>query len=1025
MCRQLLYLMVLASLLTLVSSPAGATTLLDYDFSDGSGTTVTDLSGNNNHGTLVGFTDTTAGAGVFNASEGWVAGGGLCFLDGGARSYVNTPLPLNALPDDFTLEFEANYAGASGWAPAVASDPLNCCSESIFLGVSSNQSDVEVRLLLSGGSAGVHPWTSVPDATKHHIALVYDGATNRIEVFVDGVSLSTGTRAADLAGTSAKFRIGNTGWSSGEQWDGVIFGVAISNEKLAPGSFAIPNRPVSEASEPDPADEAADVRPDVLLSWMPGKSAVAHDIYFGTNADDVSNAERGNPLNVLAGQGQSEAVFEPGLLEFGQTYYWRVDEVAADNTIFQGPVWSFTVEPYLSALGAEQITATASSSQQADMGPENTINGFGLDAEDLHSADEADMWLSSDAGPQPTWIEYEFGQVYKLDEMWVWNYNVGFESVLGFGFREVTIEYSTDGTEWAVLDGVGQFAQGISEDGYAHNTVVDFDGVIARYVRLTANSNFKGLGQYGLSEVRFFYVPLRAGEPQPADGAIEVPVDVVLQWGAGREAAAHELYLSGDKEAVDNGTALVDTLSENSYDAGLLDLYLGQTCYWKVVEVNDAETPARWDSEVWSFSTMESFVVDDFEDYDDDYENYNRVFQVWIDGAGYTQPEPGNPGNGSGSLVGTNAAPWVELTMVYSGHQAMPISYNNTTAPFYSEAVRTFAAPQDWTRGQADTLVLHFRGNDQTVNSPGTLYVIVQDGAGREMRVQHPDENVVQVGRWRQWAIPLSELSELDLANVAGMTIGVGNRDSQQPGGSGVLYIDDIRVGTPKEQRCLFISESGTAVPDPKDEILINYLRTRYGVDIATGDDVKAHAYSVDDFQQYDFLFVSESVSSSDTKDLKGAPVPVFYTELWASKWDVTGWVPTNESPTYYGNTTVDETVIKIVDGAHPLAAGFATGTEITLVTDSENATDYLTYAVPQVDHIPVAVLAADETKVVVLGVEAGTVLYNAQNAKDGSLATGARCAAVGINANANNFLTDDAFKLIQAGIDWILAAGN
>jgi hypothetical protein len=41
---------------------------------------------------------------------------------------------------------------------------------------------------------------------------------------------------------------------------------------------------------------------------------------------------------------------------------------------------------------------------------------------------------------------------------------------------------------------------------------------------------------------------------------------------------------------------------------------------------------------------------------------------------------------------------------------------------------------------------------------------------------------------------------------------------------------------------------------------------------------------------------------------------------------------------------------------------------------------------------------------------------------KDGSLVSTARCAAVGINANANNFLTDDAFKLIQAGIDWILA---
>jgi hypothetical protein len=56
------------------------------------------------------------------------------------------------------------------------------------------------------------------------------------------------------------------------------------------------------------------------------------------------------------------------------------------------------------------------------------------------------------------------------------------------------------------------------------------------------------------------------------------------------------------------------------------------------------------------------------------------------------------------------------------------------------------------------------------------------------------------------------------------------------------------------------------------------------------------------------------------------------------------------------------------------------------------------------------------------MGIEAGTVLYNEQDVKDGSLTTAARCAAVGIDANANNFLTDDAFGLIQAGIDWVLA---
>ena len=1021
MCRRLFCLIGLISLVALVPALAGAKTLLDYDFSNGSGTTVTDLSGSGNHGTLAGFTDTTAEAGVFGVSEGWVAGGGLCLIDDGVRSYVDTPLGLNALPGDFTLEFEASYAGASGWAPVIGSNALGCCAESVFFGVHSGQNDIEVRVQNSGGPVGPNPWVSPPDATRHHVALVYEAATDGVEVFVDGVSIGAGARAADMASASTQFRIGNTGWSAGEQWGGVIYGVAVSNEKLAPGSFIIPNRPVSEASEPSPGDGATDVPRDSLLSWMPGKFADTHDIYLGTSVDAVGDADRSNQLDVLVRQGQNESVFDAGLLAFGKTYYWRVDEVSADGTIFKGEVWSFRVEPYVYALEAEHITATASSVQQPDMGPENTINGSGLDADDLHSTSEADMWLSSDAGPQPTWIQYEFDTVYKLYEMWVWNYNVTFESVLGFGFKDVTIEYSADGTDWQTLDGVGEFAQGTGEGGYAHNAVVDFDGATARYVKLTANSSFQGLGQYGLSEVRFLYVPVRAREPQPAAGQVEVDPAVVLSWRAGREAASHELHLSDDRDAVENGTALVDTLSQNSYDAGALDLQLGQTYYWKIVEVNDAETPDRWDSEVWSFSTMESFVVDDFEGYDDDYESYNRIFQVWIDGAGYSQPEPGNPGNGSGSLVGTNQAPWVELTVVHVGHQAMPISYDNTAAPFYSEAVRTFAVPQDWTRGSADTLTLYFRGNDQPANGADPMYVVLEDSAGRETRVQHTDENALSATRWREWAIPLSEFSELDLANIVRMTIGVGNRTSPQPGSSGMLYIDDIRVGTPKKQKCLFISESSTAVPDPKDEILINYLKARYAVDIATGDDVKGHLYSVDDFKQYDFLFVSESVSSSDTKDLKGAPVPVFYTELWASKWDVTGWVPTNESPTYYGNTTVDETVVRIVDGAHPLAAGFATGAEITLVTDSENATDYLTYSVPQVDHIAIATLAADETKVVVMGVEAGTALYNEQNVNDGSLVTASRCAAVGINANANAFLTEDAFKLIQAGIHWIL----
>jgi hypothetical protein len=235
----------------------------------------------------------------------------------------------------------------------------------------------------------------------------------------------------------------------------------------------------------------------------------------------------------------------------------------------------------------------------------------------------------------------------------------------------------------------------------------------------------------------------------------------------------------------------------------------------------------------------------------------------------------------------------------------------------------------------------------------------------------------------------------------------------------GLLFIWLTTGLLAQKKKCMFISSG--ASPASQDVVIYNWLLETYDVDIATGSEVSSGYYTIDEYKEYDFLFVSETINSSDTAPLKGAPVPMFFTELWSSKWDVTGWAPTNSSPAYYGNTTSSETVIKIVDGDHPLAAGFATGTEITLVTGSDNATDYLTYSVPGIDYIKIAVLTADENKVVVLGVEKGTAIYNAENTKDGSMVTESRCAGVGVNANANNFLVEDGFTLMAAGIEWIM----
>jgi hypothetical protein len=168
------------------------------------------------------------------------------------------------------------------------------------------------------------------------------------------------------------------------------------------------------ASNPDPADAATDVARDAVLRWTPGESARTHDVYLGTVLDDVSNAGRANPLGVLVSEGQTAPTFAPGRLEFGRTYYWRIDEVNAppDSTIFKGDVWSLTVEPV--AYPIQNVMVTASSANSAGEGPENTVNGSGLAADDRHSEDNKAMWLSSITGPQPTWIQYEFDRIYKL-----------------------------------------------------------------------------------------------------------------------------------------------------------------------------------------------------------------------------------------------------------------------------------------------------------------------------------------------------------------------------------------------------------------------------------------------------------------------------------------------------------------------------------------------------------------------------------------------------------------------------------
>ncbi len=696
-----------------ISTDAVQADLIGYwPFHEGQGTQTADVTGNGNDGT-------------FNGEVEWVPGydGSAVRFDTAGERIVIGPLDPTAENNAMTLAAWIKWEGQDhsieqqgiigkrlGWDPGTNVKwywQTNPAGDLLFR---ADSAEGGTGLWWGNGRIASYPNEWI------HVALTWDNGT--AVQYVNGEEVDSGDISFIDTADDTPVTIGCVDSTNNETFVGTIDEARIYSHALSAQEIQIamlPGAGPKSATSPNPNDGASNVPQDVVLSWTAGEYADTHKVYFGTSFDDVNDAT-GAP-------GQTGTTFDPdGLLEFNKTYFWRVDEVNAppDATVYKGAVWSFTVEPF--AYPITNIAATASSSAP-NQGPENTVNGSGLDASDQHSTTATDMWLSDAAGPQPTWIQYEFDKAYVLLEMWVWNSNQLIELSIGLGARDVTIEYSQDGEVWSPLDNV-EFAQAPGDTGYAHNTTVDLQGVFAKYIRLTINSNWLDiLDQYGLSEVRFFQIPVQATDPEPASGASDVALDVVLDWRTGREAVLHDVYFSSDEQAVIDGTAFLDRVSETSYQVGPLEY--GKIYYWKVNEVNEAAATTSWEGDVWDFSTTEYMTVDDFESYSAE----NPIWESWLDGLGFgASGSPGfNPGNGTGSAVGDDTTPsFTEETIVHGGNQSMPLSYNNSKPGFanYSETEHTLDQTADWTTSGLTQFSLWFRGY------PGSVGSFVEEPAG-------------------------------------------------------------------------------------------------------------------------------------------------------------------------------------------------------------------------------------------------------------------------------------------------------
>ena len=580
----------------------------------------------------------------------------------------------------------------------------------------------------------------INDGQWHFIAYVRDGTT--AYAYTDGKLVGTETPDGNPAG--------QVRWSIGMEWDdtpsdefnGLVDDVHFFNHPLTEQEIirVMEGKSFALASRAEPANGAFVYDTSVSLSWQPGGFAASHDIYLGENFDDVNDGTggtfRGNQINALFDIGIYGGLYPSGLVP-GTTYYWRIDEVNEVNpdSPWVGDVWSFTIAP---------ITA--------------------------YAPDPVDGAELVDLDVQLSWAE-------------------GFDARLHYIVFGEDFEKVSNAAE-GILNGTTNYNPGSLKMAKTYYWRVDeFDGTDTHRGRVWS---FTTVGA--------------AHSPNPANGAVNVKPSVVLTWDAGSVAISHDVYFGTDANAVKN--AATDSpeyrgpkaLRDESYDPD--KLMLNTTYFWRIDEVNSFNPDSPWAGNIWSFTTGNFFVIDDFESYNSE---DNPIWISWYDGIGFGGPgiEPYFEGNHTGSIVGDeDTYSYTEETIVHGGSQSMPYFYDNDKQNFsnYSEAELTLDYPRDWTRQEVDKLTLWFRGDSNNDAEP--LYVAVSNSTGEPAIVVHDDPAATKIGVWTEWAIPLQDLADqgIDLTDVDRIAIGLGTRGNVTiPGGSGKIFIDDIRLYRPAE----------------------------------------------------------------------------------------------------------------------------------------------------------------------------------------------------------------------------------
>jgi hypothetical protein len=565
------------------------------------------------------------------------------------------------------------------------------------------------------------------DSQWHHVAAVYDGT--RKPVYLDGEEVGSMDSTGTIETSDGRLLLGAgrdmsppTHYLVGLIDDARIYDAALDQVEIQASMQGAEGFPF--ALGPNPADGA--INPDTWanVSWRAGDYAVSHDVYFGDNFDDVNDGAESTF------QGNQDGTF----IVVGFPGFPVPDGLIPGTTYY----WRI-----------DEVNDTEPNSPWK--GP---VWSFSIPPKTAYAPFPANGTESVAPEVQLSWTP-------------------------GFGAKLHTVYFGDNFEEVSNATGglpIGKttYTPGPLELAKTYYWRIDEFDVVETH---------KG-------DVWSFTTKGAVGSPEPANGAVDVTQTPALTWVPGVFAASHQVYFGADKEAVKNANTSspeykgTKDLGSESYESGKLEWE--STYYWRIDEVNNANADSPWTGPLWSFTTANFLIVDDFESYND-FEDIdpasNNIFIAWVDG--FDNPAV------NGSVVGYLKAPYAERTIVHSGNQSMPMFYDNAVGK--SEATLTLTYPRDWTEKGVNTLTIWFRGNSG--NAAETLYVALNDSAV----VTNDNPDAVLRTSWTVWNIDLQIFADqgVNLANVNSITLGLGNRTNPVAGGSGLMFFDDIRLYPP------------------------------------------------------------------------------------------------------------------------------------------------------------------------------------------------------------------------------------